>query len=584
MSWGAIGGAAVGVVGGAIMNKGGSGGDQTTTTTAPPDYLRPYLTAEREQSRQLREGVTPSYTQAAPILSYDQWLQQNPDVLSYADPSGMFDAMDAGNTITRTPQELQQMYAEYQASPDFQPRLNNPESDFETVVDQYGGLYPEAANQFGNAMNTGYIGMSPNMQATTDTQTDYAGAIATGAANIAGAGYNNSMYLQNKHKGPQFENVKDIKGVDGVAGQFGALAAQFGGGAAEGFGSEAGTTNLQSAYKSLGATDPTAALRKILGGQVDTEGLAGMQTAYVNRALQDYRDASADAGDMWQQQIAPQLRGDAILSGQYGGSRQGIAEGTAAGMIGKQLDRSARDLGIASIDTGQQLYGQAYQDALRRQAEAAGQQSGLAGQAAMTDTEAANRAAMAAAENKTRASIASAGNQAQLAGYQANLLGQDASNALAAQQFNANLGLARNQEDLQLYQQMINDMITGSNLGTTAISQADAGYGALQDRYDLYGREVQDQIGERDYGWDQLAQYNNILQGAQGSQVTQEVPGMSPIEAAGYGMHIGQGVTGYLNSGPTNTQVQSNVPSSNNTVYQSQPAGYTDSWGNWSGV
>lgn len=72
-------------------------------------------------------------------------------------------------------------------------------------------------------------------------------------------------------------------------------------------------------------------------------------------------------GQQFNQQIMPGLRGDAMLTGGYGGSRAGIAQGTAAGQAQRNLQ-----------DFGAQLYGQDQQYNLQR-AQGLNQNAAMAG-------------------------------------------------------------------------------------------------------------------------------------------------------------------------------------------------------------
>lgn len=126
-----------------------------------------------------------------------------------------------------------------------------------------------------------------------------------------------------------------------------------------------------------GSLDPNAALQQMLSGEVNMDAISGMQQAAGNRAMVGYDDMVADAGRMFTEQINPAIRQGAQVAGQYGGTRQGLAQGQAAGQLQEQLSRNARDLTTANMDIGQNLYGQAHQDAQQLQGQAAGSVAGL---------------------------------------------------------------------------------------------------------------------------------------------------------------------------------------------------------------
>jgi len=135
----------------------------------------------------------------------------------------------------------------------------------------------------------------------------------------------------------------------------------------------ASLSDLIRARSAQGALDPTNALSEILRGDPTTNPyLAQMNQASINQSMQGYNDALQKAG----QTILPQIKQDAFASGQYGGSRQGIAEG----IIGQQLGINARDLGQKAMDTGASLYGSAFENAQQRMAGAAGDLNAQAAQ------------------------------------------------------------------------------------------------------------------------------------------------------------------------------------------------------------
>jgi hypothetical protein len=122
--------------------------------------------------------------------------------------------------------------------------------------------------------------------------------------------------------------------------------------------------------------DPNAAIEKVLSGQVDNPQLAAMADAATRQGQRTYGDAVQDSADSFTRTIAPSIRSGASLSGGYGGSRQGIAEGLALAEREKTLGRAARDLGIAANDATANLYGQAYESAQGRMASMADSQAG----------------------------------------------------------------------------------------------------------------------------------------------------------------------------------------------------------------
>lgn len=133
----------------------------------------------------------------------------------------------------------------------------------------------------------------------------------------------------------------------------------------------------------LGATDPTSAIAKTLSGQVDNPQLAAMADAATRGGQRQYADAVSDSADSLTRTVMPSIRAGAQMSGGYGGTRQGIAEGLAMAEREKTLGRGARDLGIAANDATANLYGNAYESAQNRMASMADSEANRAQQAGM---------------------------------------------------------------------------------------------------------------------------------------------------------------------------------------------------------
>jgi len=132
------------------------------------------------------------------------------------------------------------------------------------------------------------------------------------------------------------------------------------------------------AFASLGVANPTNALTQLLSGTPSNPYLAAANQANINQALQGYGDALASASNTLTRQVLPSIRSGGVLSGQYGGSRQGIAEGVALGDVGTQLAQNARNLAQSAMDSGNRLYGGAYESAQDRMATTANGLAGLA--------------------------------------------------------------------------------------------------------------------------------------------------------------------------------------------------------------
>ena len=110
-----------------------------------------------------------------------------------------------------------------------------------------------------------------------------------------------------------------------------------------------------NALNSLGSNNPIQANNQLLSGQINNPYLQQMQQASTNQAMQTYNQGLQNA----MQTIEPQIQSGAIGAGQYGGSRQGIAEG----IMGQQQLINAANLGQSSLANGANLYGNAYSQA-----------------------------------------------------------------------------------------------------------------------------------------------------------------------------------------------------------------------------
>lgn len=267
------------------------------------------------------------------------------------------------------------------------------------------GVYPEAAKLYDNS------GFTPEMQGALDMYLGQAGS-RMNDPNIA--------YAQ--------------KGAgDVMRGEYDSL-----------FGPVAGVntpqTNLVDARSGQGRLDPTGALLRTLTGRPDNPYLdkqASAITANLTRNLNE--------------NVMPGLRSEALLSGQYGGSRQGIAEGLAASRLNQDL---------APALTG--LYGGAYENAQNRMAGTAN---------------ALNEQAFMNAQNN--------------AGL--NMQGQ---------QFNSNLGLQNNAQLMQRNTQNLDNRMQGLNiLGNV---------GGLQDNnFDTLMSGLQMPYN---YNMNRLQNYNSFVQ------------------------------------------------------------------------
>jgi len=171
--------------------------------------------------------------------------------------------------------------------------------------------------------------------------------------------------------------------------------------------------NLSPTFQSLlGGGDTSALMKSLQAGNA----LAGAQ----------FQQNQQNLTDNLQRNVLPGIRGGAIAAGQYGGSRQGIAEGLAISDLTKQMNNSNTQFGLGATAANSSALAGAYENGQNRALSAAqglsGQQYGVASQDA---------AARQAADNtNVQALLATRGqNSSNLAtgiGLQQGLLGSSA--------------------------------------------------------------------------------------------------------------------------------------------------------------
>jgi hypothetical protein len=332
------------------------------------------------------------------------------------------------------------------------------------------GLLQQTSN-FANQ----YKNLSPQeQQLLSDYQTTLGGR-DVGIENMQGLGSNLQNDLTSGRYNTNFSDVGNIdySNIDATT----AEAAK-----AEAAQAEATLSDLMNARSAQGVLDPTSSLSQILKGDPTTNPyLAQMNQASINQAMQGYNDALQNAN----QTLLPQIKQDAFASGQYGGSRQGIAEG----ILGQQLGINARDLGQKAMDTGAQLYGGAFENAQQRMAAAAGDLNTQAAQNEQFNASSLNDISKFNTGALNDISKFNAGNQQEvnLANMQAlnNMRQFNANNALQNAQYNADLGLKNRSMSMEQAQNNLNNALQAYNTGKATYadvtSAQDALYGAQTD-------------------------------------------------------------------------------------------------------
>lgn len=242
-------------------------------------------------------------------------------------------------------------------------------------------------------------------------------------------------------------------------------------------------TSLRAARAGQGALDPTRAMQSMLSGRPDNPYLDQQAAAITGQLTRNLNE-----------NVMPGLRSEALASGQYGGSRQGIAEGLAASRLNQDLAPALTN-----------LYGTAFENAQQRKFGTASQLNDQAFQNAVGN---ANR---------------------QFAGNQFN-----ASNNLANQQFNANLGLQNNAQQMQRNQANLGNRLQGLNVLQ--------GTNAMQDQnFANYLNAIR---APQDFNFQNLQNHAGILQGASGmggtqSQTTYKNPFAGALGGAATGAMFG---------------------------------------------
>lgn len=230
------------------------------------------------------------------------------------------------------------------------------------------------------------------------------------------------------------------------------------------------------AFASMGAANPTGSIAQMLTGQVNTQTLDPVVQSAARRL-----------GETYSEQVMPQIRGQAVAAGQYGSSRQGIAEGLAS----KALTNSVGDMSA-------NMYNNAYNTA---QSNMYGTANNMAGLGLNSANQNANRDLAAQTTN--------------------------ASNSLNTQQFNANLGLQNNSQAMQASNQNLQNLLQGANLMGTS--------NALQDNN--YSQMMSLLQSPNAYNQSNLNNYANLINsgaGAGGTSTSQTPTSSNPI-ASGLG-------------------------------------------------
>jgi hypothetical protein len=275
------------------LMKGGGGTTQTVQKADPWSGQQPYLTDIFANAQNLYHNYTPQYYQGQTVASRDPAMIQ-------AQSLGL-DA--AGWFADQSAYAAQNMADQSQANP-YQvwgPQIN------------YWGQQPQIQFQ----------GQNP--------QIDYSGQ--GGQINFQGQNPQIDFQAQNP-----FIN-------------YGLLEQQF-----SGLNGGADIPDLIDENGGIAAD----ALQQLLSGEVNTPVYDAVAEAATRRYMNAFEDASGQTIQNLQEQVLPALETDAILAGQYGGSRQGIAEGLAGERAMDDIIREQQRATQAAQDISTQIFGDAY--------------------------------------------------------------------------------------------------------------------------------------------------------------------------------------------------------------------------------
>jgi hypothetical protein len=247
--------------------------------------------------------------------------------------------------------------------------------------------------------------------------------------------------------------------------------------------------------------DLTGSYNSFLNGGDTSKLLSSLQAgnALTNQQLQQNQ---ASLTDNLQKSVLPSIRGGAIAAGQYGGSRQGIAEGNAISDFTKQLNDSTTQIGLANSANNANALAANYENGQNRALAATqglgAQQYGVASQ------------------------NASMGQQANLANQAVgnNAAQFNASQTQQANQFNAGLQSQQNQQNNSA-------AVAGSGLLSGLLGQA-YNTGSSQNNYDL----------------NQYSAINSLLSPYLNANATTTTTGSQPLYS-----NQGAGILGGVSSG-----------------------------------
>lgn len=237
--------------------------------------------------------------------------------------------------------------------------------------------------------------------------------------------------------------------------------------------------------------------------------LAGAIQKGLNQSSAAFQNLQNDATQQFKESILPALRGEAIANGQYGGSREGIAEGKAADSLARNMTRALSQVGQNMTDAAVSAQAGAYDQDRARQLAAlsglSGQQYGVAGANAGAQNQV--NLSNAQMQNNSNQFNAGVGNN-----YLAQLLQNNQFNAAAKNAGNAMQYQGNQQMNMQnlANQQGTNQFNAGNTMGMAQLNSQNKATGA-----GLLGNLVNQQYGyannQNDYAINQAGKVNGLL-------------------------------------------------------------------------
>lgn len=220
--------------------------------------------------------------------------------------------------------------------------------------------------------------------------------------------------------------------------------------------------SVPGALSSMGAVDPTHSISQMLTGQVNTSALDPVMNNAMRRL-----------GENFNEQVMPGINQGAIAAGQYGGSRQGVAQGLAA-----------KGLGYSMSDMASNMYNNAFNTAQGNMYGTANNMAGLGLNNAQAN---ANRDLQAQQFN---------------AGQLNNMLQFGVNTGQNAKEFNSGVTLNNNAQNMQAQNQAGNNQLQGLNVMNSGNNSSDANYAQSMGLFDA----------PNSYNWNNLSRFNSMIQ------------------------------------------------------------------------